>query len=502
MRAALAALTKGCLGALSLWCAALGLLLATAAIAACSFAAGWCYGEHRRSRAALESVVAGLAARGEFVGVAPAPADPGSTNPDLAANAEKLRGLARSCAIGRKWPKCRELLGGRLARVGWRSDAAPSHNGGLAWVDVACQLEMAFEVLEDVHAILDAGRCGPATAVDEAIDRAIVPWLAWSAMESLHDLDSAGAIREIARIRRLADRHSHIPSLDAQLWRCALLKSAIRLSWEVLQTPALDGKTLEALATLWAEDQPLAGISETLRRERSIGIGAFAALVRSMETDAGWRTRLCELGSAMAERRDAVGWIGEATAWMRYGLWRVLWADEELACFLSSLQIVIDHIDGNASKLSWSGIRGAWATAESSLAGRSNRMGLDRLIIGSVGLNGGRAACQVILEYEAERRMLLIDIARCRYDLDHGDTPADLGQLVPAYLPRIPLDPMDGMPLRYRLDPCGGPILYSVGPDCRDDNGSPEKPDSQPAAALSHGRDMVWPIADFPRSVE
>jgi hypothetical protein len=502
MRAALAALTKGCLGALSLWCAALGFLLAIAAIASGSFAAGWCYGEHRRSRAALESAVAGLAAKGEIIGVAPASPNPESTPSDLAADAESLRGLARNCAIGRKWPKCRELLGGRTARVGWRSDEAPSQNGGIPWVDVACQLEMAFETLENIRAILDADPRGPTTAANETTDRAIVPWLAWSAMERLHDLDSAGAISEIARIRRLADRHSQVPSLEAQLWRCALLKSAIRLSWEVLQAPALDQKTLEALAALWADDRPLAGISDTLRRERSIGIGAFAALIRSMETDAGWRTRLSELGTAMAERRDAVGWIGEATAWVRYGLWRVLWADEELACFLNSLQIVIDHLDGDPSKLSWSDVRRTWATAESGLVGRSTRMGLDRLIVGAAGLNGGRAACQVILEYEAERRMLLVDIARSRYELDRGETPGDLGQLVPAYLPQIPLDPMDGLPLRYRLDPRDGPVLYSVGPDCRDDNGSPEKPDAQPAAALSHGRDMVWPIADFPRSVE
>ncbi|HEV2327184.1 MAG TPA: hypothetical protein VGY56_00165 [Verrucomicrobiae bacterium] len=44
-----------------------------------------------------------------------------------------------------------------------------------------------------------------------------------------------------------------------------------------------------------------------------------------------------------------------------------------------------------------------------------------------------------------------------------------LTALVPAYLPAIPLDPVDGKPLRYRRNGDGTYLPYSVSPNGRDD---------------------------------
>jgi hypothetical protein len=46
--------------------------------------------------------------------------------------------------------------------------------------------------------------------------------------------------------------------------------------------------------------------------------------------------------------------------------------------------------------------------------------------------------------------------------------PADVGELVPAYLAQVPLDPADGRPLRLRPT-ADGLILYSVGLEGKDD---------------------------------
>jgi len=502
MRGTLVGLVRGFLGALSAWCMILGLIAAAIIVTALSFAAGWCYSEHRRGREALDTAIAQLAARGEIVGMASRSIESTPGDNRLAQAAENLRILARDLPIGRKWPKCRELLGAKSARVGWRSDTPPSQNGTLTWDEVVVQLRLAAEPLAEVRSIFASDDNATAMPVSESDDRAIVPWLAWSAMERLHALDPEGAVRDIAMIRRIAERHGRVATLDSQLWRCALLKSGIRLSWEALQAPALSKTTLDQLRALWIDGAPLTGVSATLRRERSVGVSGFAALVRSMETDAHWKEKLEDLGAVLTGRSNAVGWIGEAGAWLRYGAWRILWADEELACFLNAIQVVIDHIENEAGDSSWVAIRDAWTVAEKRLAGRPGRMGLDRLVVGAGGLNGGRVACQVILEYEAERRMLLTDIARSHFELDHGETPNSVGQLVPAYLPSAPVDPMDGRPIRYRLGEMGEPVIYSVGPDCRDDNGNTERPDTAHATAISHCRDMVWPMADFPRSIQ
>jgi hypothetical protein len=59
------------------------------------------------------------------------------------------------------------------------------------------------------------------------------------------------------------------------------------------------------------------------------------------------------------------------------------------------------------------------------------------------------------------------------YRLDHDDQPPQtMDQLIPKYLPRLPIDraASDRSPLRYRVDDTG-PIVWSVGPNGRDDNG-------------------------------
>src|SRR5206468_9734913 len=47
--------------------------------------------------------------------------------------------------------------------------------------------------------------------------------------------------------------------------------------------------------------------------------------------------------------------------------------------------------------------------------------------------------------------MVIAAIALKRYELSHGKPPSSLAALVPAFLPVLPCDLMDGQALRYRL---------------------------------------------------
>ena len=66
---------------------------------------------------------------------------------------------------------------------------------------------------------------------------------------------------------------------------------------------------------------------------------------------------------------------------------------------------------------------------------------------------------------------------------------------MPEFLPALPRDLMAGQPLRYRLNPDGSFILYSVGEDGRDDGGDETR--EGPAGWRRNdpwgGRDCVWP---------
>lgn len=79
---------------------------------------------------------------------------------------------------------------------------------------------------------------------------------------------------------------------------------------------------------------------------------------------------------------------------------------------------------------------------------------------------------------EAGIAVIQTEVALRRYHLKHGRCPDKLSELVPAYLKRVPVDPLGlGKPLRYKpLDSGRDFLLYSLGPDLKDDGGTPQNP--------------------------
>src|SRR5581483_9949149 len=61
-------------------------------------------------------------------------------------------------------------------------------------------------------------------------------------------------------------------------------------------------------------------------------------------------------------------------------------------------------------------------------------------------------------------RRIITLVAVERYRLAHGHWPAALTDLVPDYLPKVPIDVYDGAPVRFRRLP-DGVAVYSVGED-------------------------------------
>ncbi len=106
----------------------------------------------------------------------------------------------------------------------------------------------------------------------------------------------------------------------------------------------------------------------------------------------------------------------------------------------------------------------------------------------------------------AERAVQQRDAARTvialrRYKTATGNWPERLDYLIPRFLDRLPIDRMDGQPLRYRFVN-GQPLLYSIGTNLEDDNGRPfpdhTVTDDQPLRHTSFPWDWAKPEAsDF-----
>lgn len=99
-------------------------------------------------------------------------------------------------------------------------------------------------------------------------------------------------------------------------------------------------------------------------------------------------------------------------------------------------------------------------------------------------------------EAEAWRVLALTGLALERHRLAHGGQyPETLEALVPGHLQEVPVDPMDGRPLRYARTATGDYRLYSVGLDHRDDGGRRGGRHVQGARGESESHppaDLVW----------
>ncbi len=78
-----------------------------------------------------------------------------------------------------------------------------------------------------------------------------------------------------------------------------------------------------------------------------------------------------------------------------------------------------------------------------------------------------------------------------RFRIATGTYPKTLAELAPRFVATTPLDPMDGQPLRYRVNTAGSFTLYSIGLNQKDDGGV-----SVPHIDEEELLDWVWPPAE------
>jgi hypothetical protein len=98
----------------------------------------------------------------------------------------------------------------------------------------------------------------------------------------------------------------------------------------------------------------------------------------------------------------------------------------------------------------------------------------DRYLLARQFCSGADSSVRRHFETVTDRRMAATALAIRLYQLDHaGARPQRLDELVPSYLPAVPLDAMAAGNRRISYLPTGAdPVLYSVGRNGDDDAGS------------------------------
>jgi hypothetical protein len=100
---------------------------------------------------------------------------------------------------------------------------------------------------------------------------------------------------------------------------------------------------------------------------------------------------------------------------------------------------------------------------------------------------------------EAKKDIARRDVAQCGiaaelYRLDHGAYPESLDALAPKYLAALPNDTFSGQPLLFKSLP-DGILIYSVGPNGRDDGGANDEFITRPGPVpKSPADDIAWHV--------
>jgi hypothetical protein len=120
---------------------------------------------------------------------------------------------------------------------------------------------------------------------------------------------------------------------------------------------------------------------------------------------------------------------------------------------------------------------------------------------GPGGIMRGAGARTFTMFYEAlaTRRIAAVTVAVQLYRAEHGNRyPVSLAQLVPDYLPSVPIDPMagNGRPLGYHPDTKPA-VVYSVGVNGIDDGGTSLAPASGTSSPWQMP-DAVFPLESLP----
>jgi hypothetical protein len=284
--------------------------------------------------------------------------------------------------------------------------------------------------------------------------------------------DTAGAAEDIDTILRLAELTGEDPVLIGYLVRVAIQSSAFSAFWAGTSQHAWSDAQLAAFQQRFEGLKQRDSLVKAFRGERLFGKTTFE-LMREGRLDPD------TLGAMESdESGNSIGWGLVPRAWL---LQNQAYHSKVLDQVVGALQRC-DPERGIAAKGS------IWETerVDQTVFNTASR-GFHPYRIFTQLLLPGLAKVHAKADRSLTTSRLAIAVAGLeRHRLATGRYPKALSDLVPKWVPAVPLDPMDGQPLRYRLNADGTFTVYGIGPNQTDDNGVFESKQGQDL-------DWVWP---------
>lgn len=448
---------------------------------------------HYRLRAATEAYISQLKAQGEpmeLAQVIPPPVPPEQNSADTFRAAVTLFDADRSLLQTNFVYGMRMVAPGK-AMIRWQQPDVSDFHGANSWKDVETAIhrnEKSFKLLRQITAKPNFDfrvryENWPADLIstnfytDESKTAALR--LEIAAFCELHRGDTASAVENLRAILALIDAMRQERLLMPQLVRASMADLAFCVNWEILQSTNLTDAQLAKLQGGWLALDFIRSEENAFAMERAT----------RLTTVKQWRESSSELRDNMA---DSIDWgignkepiSGKILIATDVFMWRNWWSYPDELRMLRGYQIMLQTtriaetnysllmaFNKQRKELELAGVNqsgGNWDAWETLI---DDGFAMHRLF--SAGATSSPDFFLKVMQAETTKQMTIAAIALKRYQLKHGNYPPDLISLVPEFVSKVPLDPVDGQPLRYRLDPDGTYLLYSIGENGKDDGGHP-----------------------------
>lgn len=306
----------------------------------------------------------------------------------------------------------------------------------------------------------------------------------------LHNGDAAPATTNICAMLALVNGQRDAESIFSQEECCKDSFGAVRASWELLQSPNVTEADLAMLQKYWERLEFVNAMARAFAMNRAITEATIQKMRVSdayFVTAVGWE-RDWDFSGDLNEKWQALK-DHSAKAYAK-SMWYSSWSYPDELRMLQNEQMALETfrtiqtngyfypaypdllnrlqaIQKSQGETEWEGFKWMFSFTSEGLGG---------------------ATLQITLKAEAARQLVMAAIALKRYQLKYGSYPPALAAVAPEFAATVPRDPIDGKPLRYRLNADGSFLLYCIGTNGKDDGGDA----TDPVMPIVHGADFNW----------
>ena len=456
--------------------------------------------ERVRGQIALAHFKKELAAKGETLDVQKLLASPAADADNGAPEFLRLAALIQTGkCLTKNPPLVMRMVAPGKAMVGFRERTWVDEKVTNNWADVTVELATNVETLAKLRIVLtrpafdfrpDYSQGFDETNLTYRLPRArmLCLLLGTAVQNSLHNRECQTAFADLlgaVSLPRVLERGSIAVS---EMVRGAISSMNLSTTWEALQADCWTDEQLAMLQKAWEKNGFLTNMVRGLEMERAISDGHYDQFRKSNE-----KTYQAMLFSF--DNYDDSNWWQEFVRKQIYcRVWRFAWSYQDEKFYLEGMEHLIhdtrsgtERARGNSDD--WFGLLFPEMPHQNFYDNWRFGMSARSLaVLSKVTWRSARA--------ETERSLVLCAIALKRYSLRYGKPAPDLNALVPEFLAAVPLDYMDGKPMKYRLKPDGTWVLYSVGYDGVDNGGDASLSDpGKGSRNIWAGKDVVWPVA-------